>query len=134
MIHMAKVKNIMLPVDGSQQSIDAFKKGVEYAKKLESEVYVVQIFKEGHEDLLKRERESFLNSLRDYAENHGIKVNKSIEFGEARSQIASILVGKWAIDLIIMGATGKGKVEKMLIGSTTDYVLRHAECDVLIVR
>lgn len=131
---MAKVKKIMLPVDGSQQSIDAFKKGIAYAKKLESEVYVVQIFKEGHENLLKHERESFLNSLRDYAANHGITVNKSIEFGEARSQIASILVEKWAIDLIIMGATGKGKVEKMLIGSTTDYVLRHAECDVLIVR
>lgn len=131
---MSKVKNIMLPVDGSQQSIDAFKRGIEYASEMNSSVYLVQVFKEGHENLLKHERESFLKSLSDYAENHGVTVNKSFVYGEARSQIASILVDEWSIDLIIMGATGKGRVEKMVIGSTTDYVIRHARCDVLIVR
>lgn len=131
---MSKVKNIMLPVDGSQQSIDAFKRGIEYASELNSSVYLVQVFKEGHENLPKHERESFLKSLSDYAENHGIIVNKSFVYGEARSQIASILVDEWSIDLIVMGATGKGRIEKVVIGSTTDYVVRHARCDVLIVR
>lgn len=131
---MSKVKNIMLPVDGSQLSIDAFKRGIEYATELNSNVYLVQVFKEGQEDLRKHERESFLRSLSDYAETFSVKVHKSVVYGEARSQIATILVDEWSIDLIIMGATGKGRVEKMVIGSTTDYVIRHARCDVLIVR
>ncbi len=131
---MSKVKNIMLPVDGSQQSIDAFKRGIEYASEVNSSVYLVQVLKEGHENLPKPERESFLKSLSEYAENHGVTVNKLLVYGEARSQIATILVDEWSIDLIIMGATGKGRVGKMVIGSTTDYVIRHARCDVLIVR
>jgi nucleotide-binding universal stress UspA family protein len=39
-------RNILLPVDGSQQSIDAFKTGVRIAKSLGSDVYLVQVIKD----------------------------------------------------------------------------------------
>ncbi|WP_143464497.1 universal stress protein, partial [Lactobacillus taiwanensis] len=38
------------------------------------------------------------------------------------------------IDLIILGATGLNAVERLLIGSITEYVTRTAACDVLVVR
>ena len=38
-----------------------------------------------------------------------------------------------AIDLIIVGARGHSLVESMLLGSTTDRVIRHATCPVLCV-
>jgi nucleotide-binding universal stress UspA family protein len=38
------------------------------------------------------------------------------------------------VDMIIMGATGKGSMERLLIGSTTTYVVNHADCNVLVVR
>ena len=41
----------------------------------------------------------------------------------------------WAsMILIIMGATGLNAVERMLMGSVTEYVNQHALADVLIVR
>ncbi|MBO8441671.1 MAG: universal stress protein, partial [Firmicutes bacterium] len=38
------------------------------------------------------------------------------------------------IDLIMIGATGLNAVERILIGSVTEYVTRTAQCDVLVVR
>ena len=37
-------------------------------------------------------------------------------------------------DLIMIGATGLNAVERILIGSVTEYVTRTAICDVLVVR
>jgi len=37
-------------------------------------------------------------------------------------------------DLIVLGHTGSGYVTRALLGSTAENVLRHAPCDVLVVR
>lgn len=37
-------------------------------------------------------------------------------------------------DMIIVGATGTGYVTRALLGSTAENLVRHAPCDVLIVR
>lgn len=38
------------------------------------------------------------------------------------------------IDLIITGSHGKSKVGKLLLGSVSDFIAKHAKCPVLIVR
>lgn len=44
----------------------------------------------------------------------------------------------YKIDLIYISATGKRRLERMLermlVGSTTDYVVNNAPCDVMVVR
>lgn len=127
-------QNILLPVDGSQQSIDAFRRGISEAKQWKSKVYLVRVLKEDSDDIPVAQRESLLRSLEEYANKEGVSLHKEIVYGDPRTQIADVLVDRWSIDLIVMGATGKGRVAKMLIGSITDYVVRNAECDVLISR
>lgn len=126
--------NILIPVDGSQQSIDAFKKGLELAKELESQVYLVSVLKEKRNDELLENRETFLASLERYANSIGVAINKEIVYGDPRKEISTRLIERWDIDLIVMGATGKGRIEKMTLGSITDYVVRNAKCAVLIGR
>lgn len=127
--------NILISVDGSQQSIDAFKTGIREAKKWGSpKVYVVQVISEDSTGQTIEERLSFLSALENYARNEGVLVHKEVIHGEPRTQIAKDLVDRWGIDLIIMGATGKGRVAKLVIGSVTAYVLRNALCDVLVCR
>lgn len=80
------------------------------------------------------ERNAFLNALESYANGQGVFLHKELVYGEPRTQIAETLVDRWDINLIIMGATGKGRIAKMLLGSVTSYVVRHAKCDVMVSR
>jgi nucleotide-binding universal stress UspA family protein len=50
----------------------------------------------------------------------------------AEQIIAQIL--ERAIDLVVLGSRSRGAVKRLLLGSTTEQVLREAPCSVLIVR
>jgi len=54
------------------------------------------------------------------------------EGGAAQSILEAI--EQQHIDLVIMGARGLRAFERMMIGSTSDKVMRHAPCSMLIVR
>jgi nucleotide-binding universal stress UspA family protein len=41
---------------------------------------------------------------------------------------------KKAVDLIVLGSQGTGSIKRLLLGSTSEQVLRNAPCSVLIVR
>lgn len=41
---------------------------------------------------------------------------------------------EWRADLLMMGSHGRGTVSRLLLGSTAQAVLRHAECSVEIIR
>ena len=73
---MSKIyENILLPVDGSQQSIDSFKQGVRLAREWDSNVYLVRVVKEDDgQDIPKEQRESLLNSLKEYARNERVSL------------------------------------------------------------
>jgi nucleotide-binding universal stress UspA family protein len=38
------------------------------------------------------------------------------------------------VELIVLGRRGQHRIERFLMGSVADRVVRHAECDVLVVR
>lgn len=40
----------------------------------------------------------------------------------------------WGADLIVVGAKGHSQIDRLLLGSTSDYVATHAHCSVLVVR
>ncbi|HME60987.1 MAG TPA: universal stress protein [Candidatus Binatia bacterium] len=40
----------------------------------------------------------------------------------------------WPADLIVIGSHGRGGVERLLLGSVAEAVMRHASCPVLVVR
>ena len=130
----ALYRNILLPVDGSQQSIDAFKSGIQLAKILDSKVYLVLVLKDTKNEVIVNKRASLLTSLAEFANKEGVTLHKELVYGDPRTQIANVLVNQWSINLILMGATGKGRIAKMTVGSVTEYVLRQATCAVLIHR
>ena len=131
-------KHILIPVDGSQQSINAFKKAVQIAKRNDAILHLVTVVDKRNDPeeaaSIERDKESLFKSLEAYASKENLTIEKDIKFGNAKKLIAEDLVKDWSIDLIIMGATGKGRIAKLVVGSITNHVTRHARCDVLIVK
>ena len=53
--------------------------------------------------------------------------------GRPAEQLVNLVASK-SIDLAVMGSRGSGRVEQLLVGSTTEQVLASAPCSVLVVR
>lgn len=135
---MVQYKNILIPVDGSEASIKAFKQAVHIAERNNASLYLVAILdKKNNADeaaQLQKDKDSLFDELDRYARANGVAVHKEMRSGNAREMISKTLVEEWSCDLIVMGATGKGTIAKFVVGSITNHVIKHASCDVLIVR
>jgi nucleotide-binding universal stress UspA family protein len=60
-------------------------------------------------------------------------ISESVTFGKAYREI--LRVAAWeTIDLIVLGVQGRSAADLFLFGSTTQHVVRQAECPVLTVR
>ena len=64
---------------------------------------------------------------------HGIKTNFEIREGSAFHEIVTVASDLRA-DLIIMATHGYTGLKHIVMGSTTERVVRHATCPVLVVR
>ena len=142
---LAEYKNILVPVDGSGQSEDSFKKAIAIAKRNNAALHLIYV-KDTRNVPLSPEYESrlteaykdmeyeFLDEMMTFATNEGIEIKKSVTNGNPRTLIAGAFPKEYNIDLIVIGATGKGAITRAFVGSVSNYVVRHAPCDVLVVR
>jgi nucleotide-binding universal stress UspA family protein len=56
-----------------------------------------------------------------------------VTVGNVRQEIIKAITSQRA-DLVVVGAYGKGAVGRLLLGSTSEHLLMHAPCSILIVR
>ena len=63
----------------------------------------------------------------------GGQVDKRAELGDAAPTICAIAAEVGA-DVIIIGSHGRKGVKRLMLGSTSEHVVRHAPCPVLVVR
>jgi universal stress protein A len=63
---------------------------------------------------------------------NGLKVETSLQVGHAGQQICE-RAEVCGADLIVTSAHGTTGLKHVLIGSTAEYVVRHAPCPVLVV-
>jgi nucleotide-binding universal stress UspA family protein len=63
----------------------------------------------------------------------GFKVDTAVEVGDVRECIIDAAM-KWDADLIVVGSHGQRGIRRFLLGSTAEFVARHARCSVEIVR
>ncbi|MGO3731856.1 MAG: universal stress protein [Vagococcus sp.] len=139
-------QNILVAVDGSHEAEQAFKKAVNVAKRNNCQLYIAHVIDirafesvSSFDETLAAEaadiaRQTLVKYI-DYAKEHGLEsVKYLIEYGAPKTAITRELQTKYDIDLIMLGATGLNAMERILIGSVSSYVARHAHCDVIIVR
>ena len=144
---LGEYKNILVPVDGSVQSEDSFKKAVAIAKRNNAALHLIYIIdtrnaplspdyasRVAFGDPTANLEYAFLDEMVTFAESEGVVIKKTITNGNPMTLIAEAFPKEFNADLIVIGATGKGALTRAFVGSVSNYVVRHAPCDVLVVR
>ncbi len=62
----------------------------------------------------------------------GVQVRQKLRMGSPFHGMRELILDE-QVDLVVMGTSGKTKLEEMLIGSNTEKVVRYAKCPVLTV-
>jgi len=91
---------------------------------------------EGVQRNLSRLLETTNLKMRDFLRNldpGSRKVNQHLRLGHPPA-LLPFVASELGADLVAMGTEGLSGLPYMLLGSVTEHVLRHAECDVLAVR
>lgn len=86
---------------------------------------IIEFAKEGQRAVLQKAAEPFAGE--------GIALKTRAEMGQTVDTILSVAEDE-KTDLIVMGSRGLGGFQRLMLGSVSDGVLRHAQCPVLIVR
>jgi nucleotide-binding universal stress UspA family protein len=61
------------------------------------------------------------------------KVDKRIEVGDVGGTVCHV-AAELNVDVIVVGSHGRGAIERLLLGSASSQIVRHAPCAVLVVR
>ncbi|MGX4594212.1 universal stress protein [Leuconostoc sp. JNUCC 76] len=144
----ANYHRILVPMDGSKESEAALTRAVELTLDAGDEGVLsilnvidtrafqnVASFDDTMVEAVSDETRKSLEKYKTQAIEAGVKnVDYLIEYGSPKSLIAKDVPNEVNADLIVIGATGLNAVERLVIGSVTEFVTRSAKVDVLVVR
>ncbi len=137
-------ERILLAVDGSDHALHAAKVAADLARCMKAELRILVVYPPIPPYLGEPNLQQAINSRLDEAQ--AILQRAVDAVGEIPSEIHTELIEGDAAeaiievvktrnsDLIVMGSRGLGRLAGLLLGSTSQKVLSHAPCPVLIVR
>ena len=126
----------MVATDGSELVKRAVDLAIEIAKLSEAKLYAVYVIELGghhsknHPRAEGKEATAYVEKIGRVA---NVEVESIILEGNPANEIIDF-AEKNDIDLIVMGTQGKTGIQRFLIGSVSENVVRHSERAVLVVR
>lgn len=144
-------KRILVPVDGSETSNLALDTAVRLARESGAAIRVVHVVEEmayltGYDQfggysggLLKAMRDNgnrILQEARDRVQQAGLDGDAMLfdQFGEHLGETVAKAARTWSADLVVVGTHGRRGVDRLLLGSGAEQVIRRASLPVLVVR
>ena len=137
-------KSIVVAVDGSKEAEYAFRKSIDVAKRNKGSILNIvnvldtrsfEAYDRSIFDGAQQKSEQLLNDYKAQAEAEGIEnVKIVIEYGSPKNILTKKIANSVEADLIMCGATGQTAVQRFLIGSVSEAIVRSATCDVLVIR
>jgi universal stress protein A len=142
MIHIQK---ILCPVDFSAPSRNALRYANEFAKAMNAKITVLHVIQPQpiaadvnvpyvplEVELEKSAKEDLERIVKEDVQE-GVLVEQVLAFGMP-SDCVIAQARKENVDLIILGTHGRTGISRLLMGSTTESVIRHAARPVLVVK
>ena len=138
--------NVLVPVDGSDNSYRALDAALLLTEKLGSSITVVNVIEQvpithiESEKLLselleayKKENQEILSNCSNIATEKGLSIKTLLLQGNPASVILDYSK-KEKFDLVIMGSRGMGKFKQLILGSVSSKIVHHSPCEILLIR
>jgi nucleotide-binding universal stress UspA family protein len=147
-----EIKNILVPIDGSEYSLKAAQYATRIARIEKAQLFCIHVVtprmpygyatpaasstKSRYYDDIKNKVESWFDNVRNIAKDEGIFDIKTEIFIDVKSIIESIIeyATRRNIDLIVIGTRGRTGLRRFFMGSVANGVVQHAHCSVLLIR
>ncbi|HAT55441.1 MAG TPA: universal stress protein [Lactobacillus sp.] len=139
-------KHILVPVDGSENSKLALTKAVDIANAADAEILLLQVVAplySSSEYAVAGVMDGMVTRAKQYVGELAEKTKQETKFDRItpfvtqdapKPTIAKSFPETHHVDLIVIGATGTNAFERAILGSTTGYVIRNADIDVLVIK
>ncbi len=146
-------KKIMVATDGSACSGLVAEKGIELARLSGGKVYAVYVvstdylvpingdsfpmsvdpYWESIHEAWKKQGQEAVNSVKSLGEKKGINVELVLLEGNPSEELIRYAEEE-KMDIIVMGTLGKTGLDKLLLGSVAEKMVRHSKVPVMVVR
>lgn len=139
-------RKILIPTDGSKTAEVAIRHGVGLAKELGAKVYGLYVIDisafagipteaiwESMRSLLEEEGKRALATVERTAKEQGVQYELLIREGIPSEDVTKVAEDE-GTDLIVMGTAGRTGLNRFLLGSVAEKVVKTAPCPVMVVR
>ncbi len=130
-------KNVLLATDGKPSSEKAMWVAIEFAKLLDTNLLVLIVISDnGTEEEKKaqvRESKKKLNAIVDQAWDHGVDARALLEGGDPAETVV-LATERLNVGLLVVGTSEKSRLNRMLIGSVSEHVIRNSPSSVIVVK
>lgn len=137
---------ILIPTDGSKTAEYAVEQGVRLAQALDATVYGIYVIDisafagvpteaiwESMRGLLEEEGKKALKIVENLASSAKVKHKILLREGVPSEDIIKFAKEE-GVELIVMGTAGRRGLDRLLLGSVTEKVVRTSPCPVLVIR
>ena len=150
--HDLTYKVILVPIDFSEQSKRTLAYATRIAARDGATIRLLHVFQvpdyavtqyehrqQGSEQLrnqvdwAEEEAQEHLNAVESELLGKGVKVKAYLRVGYPFEEIL-LMAKDPKVDLVIIGSHGRSGIKRLLLGSTAQRVVEHAQCPVLVVK
>ena len=139
------MKKILVPIDGSPNSVRGLEKAIEFAKNDNSSitllhvailppVHIIGHSRDKVKSSLAKNAQKFIKDAEDRCINQSIPFTTKLVYGSDPPYDIEQFAKKYKHDLIVIGAKGKSTLKRLFLGSVSSYLVETAKTPVTVIK
>lgn len=135
---MDPIQRILCPIDFSDTSLHAFTFAERLATSLGAEILLLHVFDRAESKTVGGQTTPADPEVTRHLDNvrpsHSTTLVQRVTHVGDPGEVICWLAENQSCDLIVMGTHGRRALKHLIMGSVTEYVLRHARCPLMTIR
>jgi nucleotide-binding universal stress UspA family protein len=128
-------KTLLVPIDGSENALEALVYAQSMCYKPDDNIILLALYSDAIDaQRAEQHAQDSINMALKLFQGLDIKHKAVVKGATNIAEEISRSADTWDASGVVMGARGIGKIKALLMGSTSDYVVRNASVPVTIVR